>query len=323
MECQTEILMSRERESLCGANEGQRATSVPDLGQVIDDSEVERILALAKLEGMLAPVRREILVVAAAVQALDEDAAFLARSRLRWALAYVELLASCRAAELAGLHERIRNVVAVAERWLVTEDESPPGATKVQRLLKATLEPAFRLRHIDASNALLVGLDLEDLPLDRLALRGATVVEVRARGARLEGVDAAAAMILRCSFNRASLRLGCFEHAVLADSDLSHSNLERTRWCNARVSRCRFGRAVMAEARLDDATFIDCDFRDADLERTTGSARFVRCDLRGTSWRGRSVSPDSFEDCELEGAKFDARLVLIGARPGELAHRAP
>jgi uncharacterized protein YjbI with pentapeptide repeats len=103
--------------------------------------------------------------------------------------------------------------------------------------------------------------------------------------------------------------------AVLADARLVHCDLSRAdlagaSWHRAALTHCALRRANLVDARLDRAVVSDCDLRGADLAivrsphvATLAGARFVRCDLRDTHWRGRELGGATFIDCKLFGAR--------------------
>jgi len=256
------------------------------------------------LEGILAVARREMLVLAAARHASNEDAALVAAGRLRWQLACAEQYAMASTAGYARVHERLTDVLQTAQRWLASPPASPTPE-QCQRLLRGLVAPISLLGRIDASGAILAELELDGLPLARLGLVDATLIRVTAHGARLDEMDAAGATIVRSSFEGATIRWGSFEGAAIEECDFARSNLEASQWRNATMSRCVATRAVLLDARMDGATFRDCDFRGADFQTSypgiTG-ARFIRCDLRETNWHGRSLRRTIFTDCKLWGA---------------------
>jgi len=259
----------------------------------------------AMLEGILAVARREILVLAAARQASDEEASVVSAGRLRWQLACAQQYAMTSPAGYARVHVRLMDVIQTAHRWLPTYPLAPPSPERCQRLLLGLVEPISLLSRIDASGATLAELELDGLPLARLGLAGATLVGVTAVGTRLDEMEAADATMLRSRFDAASLRRAKFEHAVVEDCSWSAANLELSHWGHATMLRCVATRAVLLDARLDGATFIDCDFRQGDFQASAVigiGARFVRCDLRATNWRGRSLRGATFSDCKLWGA---------------------
>jgi len=257
------------------------------------------------LEGILAVARREMLVLAAARHASDDDAALVSEGRLRWQLACARQYATHSPGAYARAHARLNDVVQNAQRWLPTSRPALPSPEQCRRLLLGLVRQSSLLDRIDATGATLVEFELDGLPLAQLALVGATLITVTALGARLDEVNAAGATIVSSQFGGASIHRGNFKLAAVEDCDFSRSNLEASRWTNATLSRCTARRAVLLDARMDGATFVDCDFHEADFQssRPTGvGARFVRCDLRETNWRGRSLRGATFTDCKLWGA---------------------
>lgn len=269
----------------------------------MSDSPVEQ--RDVQLEGILAVARREMLVLAAARQSSDEDAAMVAAIRLRWQLTAAQQYAMHSLAGYARVHARLSDVIQSAQRWLPTYPPAVPSPRQFQRLLRGLAEPINLLGRIDAGGATLVEFELDGLLLAHLGLAGATLIAVTALGARLDEVDATGATLMHSVFQRASMRRGRFERAAVGDCDFACANLEATRWTNATMSRCAARRAVLLDASLDGATFEDCDFRGAEFaaSKPTGvGARFVRCDLRATTWGGRSLRGANIIDCRLWGA---------------------
>lgn len=259
-----------------------------------------------ELEGLLAAARRETLVIAAALQRPDHGTAVVGAARLRWILDFTMEYAARRPAEFQRAYPRLSAIMEVAEGWI-----SAGKLSLAPELLHALVFESLGSRSapIDAGRCMLIGLDLDDLPLRHLNVRGAKLVDIRARRACLEQIDAAGATVQRLNLASAAVRHGIFEHATLEHSDLSHANLEGSRWEGARITHCNFAGALLADAQLDTATFIDCDFRDADLQqRETIPAgpgatprleriKFIRCDLRGSQWDRRGQARSSFTRC--------------------------
>lgn len=257
------------------------------------------------VDGMLAIVRRETLIVAIAMQANDECATLLASGRLRWALDCVEQFAAYSPSELARVHAQLVAARQVAEMWLPerTVDAIPPE--RLQRVLAELRDPSIGLRRICADNVLVIAFDLDGLPLAGISLRGATITHVSAKGARLECADARKAKLLRTSFEGASLRAGLLDDAELEECNLSRANLEGTSWHGATLTRCWAARAVLLNAHLERTRFVDCDLRDVDFQGATDIAtidvEFQNCDLRETNWSGRDLSRVTFRACRMYG----------------------
>jgi uncharacterized protein YjbI with pentapeptide repeats len=258
----------------------------------------------ALVDGVLAIARRETLVLAAALQASDDDSVVLATARLRWSLACAQQFAARTLAGLARARPRLAAVIEAAERWLPTEGRLSLSPERLQRFCAELSQPSLRLGTIDASDTLLIAFNLDELPLAGTVLRAATVAHVSARRARLDMTNLTAARIVRSCFEAASLRLSAFDEATLEHCDLSRANLEGTMWRNTVVSRCVMAGAVFVDARLDGPRFIECDLRGAGFQVHTAAAanaaapaQFRRCDLRGTNWSGRTAAAVSFVDC--------------------------
>lgn len=265
----------------------------------------------AAIEALLAVARREMLVLAVAVGAIDDDRAAVASARVRWAIGsarqlIISLEADPHIERFAGQLDRAANR---AQRWLVSEP--PQSMQKISGLVDRVASRRNRHgRAIAAEHASLVDLDLDGLELSRILLRGAALVDVTARRARLDGADARSTRWLRCDLSASSLAMAVFAGGALEHCDLSRAILDGTSWHRATLSHCALAAASLTDARLDRAVFSDCDLRGArfDIVRSPdvaslAGARFDRCDLRDTSWAGRELSGAVFTACDLVGAR--------------------
>jgi len=242
--------------------------------------------------------------------AIDDDAAAVASARLRWAIGCArQLIATLGRGERlerhAGALDRVANR---AQRWLASEPPQPLQAIGglVDRIAARRRR---RSAGIVAEHANLVDLDLDGLELSRILLRGAILSDLTARRAACDAADARSTRWLRCRLDDSSLAVAVFSGSTLEHCDLSRANLEGTSWHRATVAHGVLPRASLADARLDRAVFSDCDLRGADLRlvrqpavASLAGARFVRCDLRDTSWAGRELGGATFVDCKLFGA---------------------
>ncbi len=269
-------------------------------------------------ETLLSIARRETLALVVAAQGQEKEAALIAAARLRWAISHAQQCAMRSMVGLLRASARLAAVVQIADRWLPVDPDTMADPSRLPGLLARLQDPSARLEPIDASNVLLVGLDLDDLPLAQLSVRGATIAAIRAGRARLDELQARSARIVNSQFEAASLCRSSFEDAVLEDCNLSWSNLERTSWAAAKVSRCDLTGAVMLDARLDGSRFVDCKFHGADLQSRSlltptakVSAQFIRCDLRGTNWHARDLARASFLDCKLYGVHGECDLTGV------------
>ena len=262
------------------------------------------------IEPLLAVARRETLLLAIAVGALDDDGAVVACARLRWAIGAARQLISALEHERRGerLARELDRIANRAQRWLVVDP--PESLSEVKTLVDRIAERrGWRAQSIAAEHAQLIDLDLDDLELSRIVLCGATLTEISAQRAGWEAADARSTRWERCRLEAASLATAVLSGSTFEHCDLSCANLEATSWQRATVSHCAMSRAVLIDARLDHAVFSDCDLRGADfaIAHAPSAAapvgtRFVRCDLRDTSWRGRELSAATFVDCKLESA---------------------
>lgn len=278
----------------------------------------------AAVEALLAVARRETLALAVASCALDADAAAIASARLRWALGAARPLIlahdSTRTASrtrLAGQAYQLDRIANRAQRWLV--DEPPRSLREIARLVdRSSARCAPPVAAIRADHAALVDLDLDDLDLARISLRGAVLTEVSLRRATCTAADATGSRWQRCRLDRAALAMAVLVDARLAHCDLSRAGLAGTSWHRAALTHCALVRASLIDARLDRAGVTDCDLRGADLAivrsphvATLAGARFVRCDLRDTHWRGRALGGATFVDCKLFGARGGPELAGV------------
>lgn len=278
----------------------------------------------AAIEALLGVARRETLALAVATCALDDDAAAVASARLRWAISAARPLIlaqdGARAAphtRLAGLAHQLDRIANRAQRWLA--GEPPRSLREIARLVeRRSARYGPRIAAIHADHAALVDLDLDDLDLARISLRGAKLTEVSLRRAACTAADATGSRWQRCRLDRAALAMAVLTDARLARCDLSRAGLAGTSWHRATLVHCALRRATLIDARLDRAVFTDCDLRGADLAivrsphvATLAGARFVRCDLRDTHWRGRELGGATFVDCKLFGARGGPALAGV------------
>jgi len=257
------------------------------------------------VDGTLAIARRETLALAAARQSANADAALVAGGRLRWSLACARQFAARSPAALIRVRARLVAAHDAAAHWLADEPDDEPSPERVRQLLQELRDPSLGVRPIDASNALIAGFDLDALPLTSTTLRGATVMHVTARRARLDSTDATKARIVHSRFERTSMRESTFDGAMVEDCDLSKANLEGTSWRGASLTRCVAAGAVFLNADLEGAQFVDCDLRDTDFQgspdMSTRGTSFLRSNLRESNWGGRDLAGASFVDCRMFG----------------------
>jgi uncharacterized protein YjbI with pentapeptide repeats len=289
----------------------------------------------AELDSLLAVARRETLVLAIAAGVGDDDAGAVASARLRWAIGAARPLIAPhadppdtprdrRAHHRAAQLDRIANR---AQRWFADQPARslPAVGAIVDRLAvrrdhraaadPGTLGAISLIGGLDASHGHLVDLDLDDLELHRIVLYGAGLTEITARRARLDAADARATRWVRCELEASSLATAVLTGATLDRCELGRANLEASSWHRTAVAHSQLVRATLIDARLDRAVFSECNLRGADLQivrtpdvASLAGARFVRCDLRETNWRGRELGGATFVDCKLFGAHGAASL---------------
>ncbi|HEX7841679.1 MAG TPA: pentapeptide repeat-containing protein [Kofleriaceae bacterium] len=268
------------------------------------------------IDTLLSVARRELLVVEAANCATDDDAAAIASARLRWAIGsarkLIEALGAGARAERHG--DQLDRIANRAQRCLLAE---PPSLQEIGGLVdRVSARRAGRGSEIVADDAAVVDLDLDDLDLPRISLRGASLTEVTLRRTGCVAADARSSRWLRCQLEHGSLAMAVLAGAQLEHCDLSRANLEGTSWHRATLAHCVLRGAVLIDARLEHAVFTDCDLRGADLAiarspnvATLAGARFVRCDLRDTRWAGRELGAAVFVDCLINS-------LVASRRPG-------
>lgn len=264
----------------------------------------------AAVDALLAVARREMLLLAIALDAVDEDGAAVASARLRWSIGsarqlLISLGADPSVSRRACQVDRLANR---AQRWLVSE---PPQSVQAIRSLvdRIAARRARAKMAIAAEHASLADLELDGLELSRILLRGTVLSDLTARRARCDAADARETRWLRCELENCSLASAVFTGAAFEHCDLSRANLEGTSWQRATLLHCTLTRARLVDADLDGAVFSDCDLRGATFEIVRSpdvaglaGARFERCDLRDTIWRGRELSGAVFTECDLVGA---------------------
>jgi uncharacterized protein YjbI with pentapeptide repeats len=264
----------------------------------------------AAIDALLSVARREMLLLAIAIGAIDDDGVAVASARLRWAIGSARQLVVALGSDprIARRAHQLDRAANRAQRWLVTEP--PQSLQAISNLVDRIAARRMRGRRaIAAEHASLIDLDLDGLELSRILLHGATLSDITAQRARLDGADASSTRWLRCELASCSLAMTVFTGGALERCNLTRANLEGTSWHRATVSHCTLSHARLTDARLDRAVFSDCDLRGASLDivrspdvASVAGVRFERCDLRDTSWGGRDLAGAVFSDCDLAGA---------------------
>jgi uncharacterized protein YjbI with pentapeptide repeats len=277
------------------------------------DSEPSPTIALTSAENMspavesvLAMVRREILLIAVALQTSDNLKVMVAAARLNWALEYAREFAGRSPTVMARLRSRFEMIHSLLRSWQADGSltNMVPGREQAQGAFAMVSDPYLRGGAVLASDTLIQGLDLDDLPLSGMQLRNAKLLQVTARRARLDNIDATGSTVTQSCFDGASMRHCKLAGARVVECSLSRANFEGANWNGATVVNCVSKRALWFHARIVNSEFVDCDFVDSDFHGfpdTGTDARFVRCDLRGTRWQGRDLFGASFIGCKLYG----------------------
>lgn len=256
----------------------------------------------AASDALLDVARRETLLLAVAIDAMDDDRATAAAARLRWALGAARELIAHDADRARSLDRTAQR----AERWLALEPVQP-----AREVAGACARLAARERFaggprpgLVAEHAGLIDLDLDALVLGPLLLRGSILTDVTLRHARCDGSDARATRWLRCLCDGASFERAVFAGARVEHGALACAQLEGSSWHRAALSHTSLRGARWVDARLDRAELVECDLRGADLSARSpdvaslAGARFVRCDLRDSRWDGRELAGAVFIDCQ-------------------------
>jgi len=284
----------------------------------------------AAIEALLSEARRETLALAVASCAIDDDAAAIASARLRWAISSVRPLIAASSrdarANFARHADRLDRIANRAQCWLV---EPTRPLREIGSLVdRRSARRSAAVPAMVADHAALLDLDLDELELTRISLRCAHLTEVSLRGARCTAADASGSRWQGCDLARAALDMAVLAGARLQGCDLTRAALGGTSWHRAMVAGCGLRRAALTDARLDRAVFSDCDLRGADLAiarsphvATLAGARFVRCDLRDTQWRGRELGGATLVDCKLFGARGGPRLAGVVIERADLSRR--
>lgn len=172
------------------------------------------------------------------------------------------------------------------------------------------------LRDLDSRWVELSDLDIDDLDLEAARFCGARLERVSARRSRLDAVDLSLARLSRCRFKLSSMIAADLDAAELTEVDLSGAVVRNSNWQRALVRSCSFAGADCRDANLENAWFSDRSFRGCDVSLTCAErgapssvgARFIRCDLRGTTWSNRDLAGATFIDCAFHAACGTAGL---------------
>ncbi len=245
----------------------------------------------------LASARCNARALAAAARMKDEAAWMVCAVRMRQTLERANAsLGRCfstrditRASELYALTVKTRTLRETAPTQLTGE-----SSRKVLRWGNATTSHGLSGAHAD-------------------------LFESEANGAALPLASFARLFLLRVRLESAELSGASFDDAVLDGCLLSGAAASSTYWCSAQLVSCQLVGIDLRDAALGYALFVDCDLREADLSAFRRSdpqgivgAIFVRCDLRGSKWDGRTLHNVTFSECRMHGVQ--GRPQLAGVR---------
>lgn len=257
------------------------------------------------LDQLVALARYDALLLAIAAGRTNERATTLAAARLRWSLQSALQVSERAQSDVAAGHRL--TLGALVRRWKRVQETYSLSCDPIE----ATLGGLGRSKRsgIDAIGSKLVELDLARMDLTEIDLTMSSLRDLDLTHATLARADLSHARIEDTSLCSAIAVSASIERATFDDCDLACSNLGATSWCGAVATWCNFEDASLTDAWLAMASFSDCCFRGADFGMLAGihaaglaGARFVRCDLRYTNWRGRDLSGASFVDCSFHGA---------------------
>lgn len=163
---------------------------------------------------------------------------------------------------------------------------------------------------VELAAKMLSGLVADHVTFDRADFSFATLDAAEwtgcsARGAGFGSTSMVGVTLVHCHFDRAHLGLTKLGDSVVIGCTFDGANLDRSTWYRTEVRDSSFRDVRFGNAAFDNAVFTDCDFRGADFSLVTEAllgtihdALFLRCDLRGTRWAGRSLDRARFLDCK-------------------------
>lgn len=258
-----------------------------------------------EIEGLLGFARRDLLLLSVATQQHAYQRVAAVADRIRSTIFYAQQLASQSVACVRYVEAKLVSIEQAVHTWLPDRLDSYVHDGSGALPSSSQIVPTFLAERVVADNTLLAGFDWDRLALVQMSAQQSTLTRISARQALLDHANLAGSHISYCSMNEARLRAADLSMAKLEESTLTGANLERSRWSGAQVQRCKAARSFFGAARLHNALFEDCDFQYADfqgfVDETNRGLTLIRCDLRGTSWHGRSLAGVSFIECKLHG----------------------
>lgn len=264
----------------------------------------------------IAESRAEMADLIAALGHPDNERIARAAVRLRSGMDLIERTAILLAAGNPERTDEIATSVcalqdAVYPLLASVSDELRPVVRRY--LLAAGVSALARYRTgpgggVEADGLELSGISLERADMSAARLVGATLLDVTAQGVNLAHARASGSRFSRVTMRESTLRGIKLNESLLEDSAFDRADLDRSRWDGAIAIRCSLAGASLVDCSIGEALFIECDLRGANLSVVnagalprTAQARFIRCDLRETSWRGRDAQHVSLIDCRLHG----------------------
>jgi hypothetical protein len=172
------------------------------------------------------------------------------------------------------------------------------------------------IAHVNALNLYLGAQNLRLSRFEAVTFEGANAgystftdavwLRVYARGARLHSCTWEGTTFEECDLRGSDMMLNKLSRAVVMGGDWDRVKMDRAILTNAWFESVSLRDTRLIDTRLDNAIFIECDFRGADFSMghdrvgltTNKSTRFVRCDLRETTWTDRrDLDQVEFVDC--------------------------
>ncbi len=158
-----------------------------------------------------------------------------------------------------------------------------------------TAQVRMKLQQADPAARDFAGMNLVGADLSGMDLRGANF-----SGAMLEDADLSGAMFDDCDFSRAVLARARLVRTSMAGCKLTDANLGSAH-CESAV----FSDADFSDANCHGTVFDSCNLAGATFSQTRlVESRWIRCDLRRTTWWQATLMKMSLQDLAFDGAVF-------------------